>query len=486
MTTAIILLIVTLLFLVAFILLRTLFFRAGKITPAPLPAEDFYPNVISSALSAAIRCKTVSDHDHQKVDPHPFLQLKLELEKSFPRVHRTLERIDLGTPSLLFHWRGTAPDLNPVVLTGHLDVVAVDPSTEAEWQHPPFGGEVADGFIWGRGAVDCKGQVVAILQAVEHLIGNGFKPARSIYLAFGHDEETSGTYGAPRIAAWMKSQGIHPEFVLDEGTAVVSGFFPGVKIPAGLIGVAEKGYLTLEISSQAMGGHSAMPPASTAIGTLAVAITRLEKDLFPAHPQELRELFRRLGSNAPFLYQMVFANLWLFSRLAARVISRLPAANASIRTTCAATVISGGVQENALPQTASALLNLRLFPGDSVAFACERVRKVIANPSIQLQALEGRALEATSQSPASSEAYRAIEKIAAAIFGEIPLVPVLIAGMTDARFYTLVSDNVYRFTPLRMTPEDMSGIHGVNERISVEGLVNMARFFYALLQDQAA
>ena len=361
----------------------------------------------------------------------------------------------------------------------------MDPSTETEWQHPPFGGEVADGFIWGRGAVDCKGQVVAILQAVEHLIGNGFKPSRSIYLAFGHDEETSGTHGAPRIAAWMKSQGIHPEFVLDEGTAVVTGFLPGVKIPTGLIGIAEKGYLTLEISSQAKGGHSAMPPASTAIGSLAAAITRLENDPFPAHPQELRELFRRLGSNAPFLYQLVFANLWLFAPLASRVISRLPTANASIRTTCAATVISGGVQENALPQTASALLNLRLFPGDSVAFACERVRKVIADPSIQLRALEGRALEATSKSPASSDAYRAIEKISAGIFGEIPLVPVLIAGMTDARFYTLVSDNVYRFTPLRMTPDDMAGIHGVNERISVEGLVNMARFYYALLRDQA-
>jgi carboxypeptidase PM20D1 len=485
MTTLIILLIVALLFLVAFVLLRTLFFRAGGITPQPLPEEDFYPIVIASALGAAIRCRTVSDHDAARVDPHPFLQIKLELEKSFPRVHRTLQRIDLGTPSLLFHWRGSQPDLNPIVLTGHLDVVAVDPSTESQWHHPPFGGEVADGYIWGRGAVDCKGQVIAILQAVEHLVGNGFKPSRSIYLAFGHDEETSGTFGAPRIAAWMKSQNIHPEFVLDEGTAVVSDFLPGVKIPAGLIGVAEKGYLTIELSSQAKGGHSAMPPASTAIGSLASAITRLEKKPFPAHPQELRELFRRLGSNAPFLYQLVFANLWLFAPLAARVIGRIPEANASIRTTLAATVIHGGVQENVLPQTASALLNLRLFPGDSVAYACERIRKVIADPGIQLQALEGRALEATIKSPSTSNAYHAIERISAGIFGNIPLVPVLIAGMTDARFYTLVSDNVYRFTPLRMTPEDLSGLHGVNERISVEGLVNMARFYYSLLQVQA-
>jgi carboxypeptidase PM20D1 len=486
MTTLLILILVAVLFLAAFIFLRTLLFRVPASPKETIPLEEFFPNPLAESLSAAIRCKTISEHDHEKADGHAFLQLKLELQKSFPRVHRTLERIDLGTPSLLFHWRGSLPDLNPVVLTGHLDVVAVDPSTESQWHHPPFSGEVADGFIWGRGAVDCKGQVIAILQAVEHLIGNGFKPSRSIYLAFGHDEETSGTHGAPRIAAWMKSQGIHPEFVLDEGTAVVSGFLPGVKVPAGLIGVAEKGYLTLEISSQAKGGHSAMPPASTAIGSLAAAITRLEKNPFPSHPQELRELFRRLGSNAPFLYQLVFANLWLFAPLAARVISRLPEANASIRTTCAATVISGGVQENVLPQTASALLNLRLFPGDSVAFACERVRKVIADPSIQLRALEGRALEATSQSPVSSEAYRAIERISAGIFGEIPLVPVLITGMTDARFYTLVTDNVYRFTPLRMTPEAMAGIHGVNERISVEGLVNMARFYYALLQDQAA
>ena len=486
MTTILILLLAALLFLVAFILLRTLLFRVSSVTPQPIPEETFYPNIIASALSAAIHCRTVSDHDESKVDPHPFRQLKLELEKSFPRVHRTLQRIDLGTPSLLFHWPGSQPGLDPIVLTAHLDVVPVDPATESNWKYPPFAGEIADGYIWGRGAVDCKGQVISILQAVEHLIGNGFKPSRSIYLAFGHDEETSGAHGAPRIAAWLKSQGIHPEFVLDEGTAVVTGFLPGVKIPTGLIGIAEKGYLTLELEHQAKGGHSAMPPASTAIGTLAAAITRLEKNPFPAHPQELRELFRRLGSNAPFLYQLVFANLWLFAPLAARVIGKLPAANASIRTTCAATMINGGVQENVLPQTATALLNLRLFPGDTVAYACERVRKVIANPDIKLHALEGRALEATSQSPSDSNAYRAIERISAGLFGNIPFVPVLIAGMTDARYYTLVSENVYRFSPLQMGPEDLAGLHGVNERISIDGLVNMARFYYALLKDQAA
>ncbi len=330
MTSFFIILFVIILFLIAFILFRTLLFRVRMPSREPVTLEEFYPNPLAEVLSAAIRCKTISDHDHNKVDPHPFLQLKLELEKSFPRVHRTLERIDLGTPSLLFHWRGAQPELKPVVLTGHLDVVAVDPSTESQWQHPPFSGEISDSFVWGRGAVDCKGTVVSILQAVEHLIGNGFKPARSIYLAFGHDEETSGTHGAPRIAAWMKSQGIHPEFVLDEGTAVVTGYLPGVRSRR-FDRYRREGLPHPEISSQAKGGHSAMPPSSTAIGSLAAAITRLEKKPFPAHPQELRELFQRLGSNAPFLYQLVFANLWLFAPLAARVIGRIPEANASIR-----------------------------------------------------------------------------------------------------------------------------------------------------------
>ena len=485
MTTLLILILVAVLFLAAIILLRTLLFRVPAPPKETIPLEEFFPNPLAESLSATIRCKTISEHDHEKVDGHAFLQLKLELQKSFPRVHRTLERIDLGTPSLLFHWRGTQPELAPIVLTAHLDVVPVDPATEAQWEHPPFGGEIADGFIWGRGAVDCKAQLVSILQAVEHLIGNGFKPARSIYLAFGHDEESSGTDGAPKIAAWMQKQGVHPEFVLDEGFSVVSGFFPGVTIPAALVGVAEKGYLTLEMTSEDKGGHSALPPAHTAIGRLARAITRLENSPFPAHPEGLRELFRRLGGSAPFLFQLIFANLWLFRSLASRQISKMPEANASIRTTCAATIISGGVRENVLPQTASAILNLRLYPGDSIAYACERVRRVIADPGIKLKALEGRAIEATTESPTDSSAYHAVERVTRGIFGDVPVAPMLISGMTDARFYTLVSRNVFRFTPMEMAREDMARVHGVNERISIEALVKMAQFFFALIQEQA-
>ena len=485
MTTVLILILAGILFLTALILLRALLFRAPAYRIQQENLEEFFPNVIAEALSAAIRCRTVSDHDPAVVDPHTFLQMKVELQNAFPRLHRTLERIDLGTPSLVFHWKGTQPDLNPVVLTGHLDVVPVDPGTESKWAHPPFSGEIADSFVWGRGAIDCKGQVVAILQAVEHLIGNGFKPARSIYLAFGHDEETSGIDGAPRIAAWMHQQGIHPEFVLDEGSAVVSGYIPGVTIPVGLVGVAEKGSLTLEVSVEDKGGHSALPPASTAIGRLSTAITRLESCPFPPHPGQLRELFRHIGENAPFYYRMVFANLWLFSPLANRMISSLPETNAFIRTTCAVTMISGGVRENVLPQSASATLNLRLFPGDTIAEVCDRVRKVIADPLVTIKVLEGRAIEATDESPMDSASYRGIEGAARQVFGNIPIAPNLIFGMTDARYYTLVTDQVYRFSPMLMTLEDVTRVHGVNERILVEGLVNMAQFYYALIQDQS-
>jgi carboxypeptidase PM20D1 len=485
MTTILILILAGILFLAAFILLRTLFFRVPQSKVEPKILEEFFPKVLAEALASAIRCQTVSDHDPSMVDAHTFLQLKVELQNSFPRLHRTLERIDLGTPSLVFHWKGSQPELPPIVLTGHLDVVPVDPATGSKWEHPPFSGEVADGFIWGRGAIDCKGQVVAILQAVEHLIGNGFKPARSIYLAFGHDEEISGIDGAPHIAAWMHQQGIRPEFVLDEGSAVVSGYIPGVNIPVGLVGVGEKGYLTLEISVEDKGGHSALPPASTAIGKLSTTITRLENHPFPAHPSQLRELFRHIGENAPFHYRMVFANLWLFSPLANRLISRLPETNAFIRTTCAVTMISGGVRENVLPQTASATLNLRLFPGDTVAEVCDRVRKVIADPSVRIQALEGRAIEATDESPTNCDSYKGIEAASRQVFGNIPIAPNLIFGMTDARYYTLVTDQVYRFTPMLMTLDEVARVHGVNERISVDSLVKMAQFYYGLIQHQA-
>lgn len=483
MPTILIIFLVLILFLTAFILIRTLLFPRSTRPVEAASLEEFLPNILAEHLSTAVQCKTISHQNPENVNQQSFLQLRLLLQKNYPRIFRTLERIELQTDSLFFRWQGTHPDLDPVVLTGHIDVVPVDPATESSWQHPSFSGAIDGGCVWGRGSIDDKSSVITILEAVEHLIGNGFKPLRTLYLAFGHDEESASLHGAPLMAQWFQDKGIRPCFILDEGGQIMREILDGVKTPVAMIGIGEKGYLTTELSVEGKPGHSAQPPRNTAIGILAKAITRIENHPLPANPRFMGHFIRNLGSAAPFLYQVMFANLWLFKKIVIKTLSEIPLTNAVIRTTTAVTLITGGIKENLLPQSAHARVNYRLLPGDSIASVMDRTRRIIHDNRIHLHSVEGQAWDPPMISPHDSGHYRLLERTIKAHFDNIPVAPFITLGATDVHHYASVCQNLYRFTPFILEKLDLQRVHGVNERIEISQLVKMAQFYYSLIHE---
>lgn len=480
----VVIILVVLLFIIAFILVQTLAFIR------PLPVIDAVEldavdaEKVSQNLAAAIRCQTIAS-DRGTPNTEAFLELHRQLERRYPRVHAQLQRENINHLSLLYTWQGRNPQLEAVLLSGHLDVVPVDPASRAEWQQPPSSGEITDGFVWGRGSLDNKNQVVAVLEAVENLLDAGFQPERSVYLAFGHDEETGGQHGASRIVDTLKERGLHLAAVLDEGGAVVLGTLPGVSLPVALVGTSEKGYLTLELTVESKPGHSAMPPRQTAIGILAQGLANLEAERMPARLTFVRSLFHAIGPAAPFFTQLAIANTWLFGGLIKRMLSASPKTDVIIRTSTAITMISGGIKDNVLPSEVKAVVNYRLLPGDTIANVCQRVRDIIDDERVRFAPRPDFAWEAAPESPDDSAAFQTIALNIRRVFGGIPVAPYVVYGATDARHYAQICEQVYRFTPYQLDGQDLDRVHGVNERISIDNLTAMIQFYRLLLRDWA-
>jgi carboxypeptidase PM20D1 len=481
-----IILLVILLFIVAFVLVRTLTFARPFEPVEPVEGLEVEAPVVAEHLSNAIRCETVSQLERNQPNRKALLELHRALERMYPRLHTSLKCETIQDYTLLYTWEGHDPELPPILLTGHLDVVPSDPASLNEWTHPPFSGQVADGFVWGRGALDIKEQVITIMEAVEQLLKSGYQPGRTVYLAFGHDEELGGPCGAKGIADLLASRRVQLEALLDEGSFILENVLPGAKVPIAAVGTAEKGMLTLELNVEADAGHSSAPPARTAIGILSEAILNLEENPLPAHNNYARTLFRGVGIASPVFYQMAFANLWLFGGLIKRRMSKVPQTNALIRTTTAATVVAGGIKENVLPRQAKALINFRLLPGTSIADVCKHAHKVIDDKRVTFQPVEDGAWEASPLSPTGSAAYLSLEKTIRQTFGNLPVAPVLVPVATDSHHYTGLCENIYRFTPLTIDPESLKSIHGVNERVSVEALGKMVKFYGQLIQNWGA
>lgn len=470
-----------LIFVTAFILIRASLFMQAPEPVEPVELAEVDPEIIAGHVAAAVRCQTVS-RDGQPAERAPFYDLHRALETLYPRVHATLDRQIISNFSLLYTWRGSNPELPPVLFCGHLDVVPADEETLDQWQHPPFSGEIADEYVWGRGTLDVKGQVISLLYAVEQLIKQGFQPERTLYLAFGEDEETSGKLGAGQIAALLAERGEKLEAVLDEGGAIVQGTLPGVEVPVALIGIVEKGHLTLRLRVERAGGHSSTPPPSSAIGILARAITAIEDHPMPANTAFLRETFRSIGAAGSPMLQIALANPWLFGGLIRRRLSADPQTNAAIRTTAAVTVIRGGEKENVLPPVAEALVNLRLLPGDSIAAVCERVRNIVDDRNVTIEAVPESAHEAPVVSSTESPAYLSLCQAVREVFPGVVTAPYMVLGATDSRFYVNLTENIFRLSPLVLTREDIATIHGVNERISLPALGRMVQFYQHLMR----
>ncbi len=478
-----IILLVMMLFLTAFILIRTILYGRAPEPVEPAALAEISAEVVAEHLAAAIRHKTISHLDADRIDYQPFVELRKSLEQMYPRVHSTLRISPVNRHSLLFTWKGKDETLAPVLLASHSDVVPVDPAARDEWRYPPFEGQIAEGCVWGRGALDNKNTLIAMLEAVESLLKNGYQPTRTVLLAIGHDEEIGGHQGAAQIAGRIQAYNTRLAAVLDEGGAVFTGgIVPGLNLPVGLIGISEKGVLTLHLEVEGECGHSAFPPKHTCIGVLARAITRLEEHQMPPRTAMAEAMFRYMGSYLPFGLRLALANMWLFGGLVRGRMMRNPRTAAMLRTTTAATLISGGVKDNLLPAKASAGVNFRLMPGDRIADVVQHVRKTVADDSVQLHIPENAAWEASPLSPVDSPAFRALAQAIQQVYPEAAAAPYLVQGATDGRHYATVCDQVYRISPMLLSEAELATIHGNNEHIGIDTLARMVQFYIQLIK----
>jgi carboxypeptidase PM20D1 len=433
-------------------------------------------------LAQGLRFPTISHEDPAQVNWTSFQQLIQFIEISYPLVQRNLQREIVSDYSQLYTWPGLDASLTPVLFAGHIDVVPVESGTEAEWSYPPFDGCIENGYIWGRGAMDDKMAVFGLLEAVEALLAQGFRPQRTLYLAFGHDEEVGGNHGAAQVAALLQQRGIRLEFCLDEGLAVTDGIVPKVVKPVAMVGVAEKGYLCLELSVERSGGHSSMPASATSIGILSAAITRLERHPLPARRDSPTfQMLKRLAPEMPFPFSFLLGHPGLFGGLIQRQLSASPAMNAALRTTIAPTILQAGVKENVLPTKARAVINFRLIPGDSIEDIEQYVRQVIDDPRVQVLPVGDTRSEPSPVSSADSTSFKRLESAIRSAFPEALVVPGLVMGATDCRHYATLSKAAYRFSPIWVRPEDLTRVHGANERLGVENYSKAISFYKELI-----
>ena len=427
---------------------------------------------------ALVRVPTVSYAEEAAIEADPFNEFVDLLAESFPLLHEHLARTRILEHSLLFHWKGRSA-ADPVVLMAHIDVVPIDES--APWQHPPFGAEIHDGAIWGRGTLDDKGSLVGICTAVERLLADGFVPPRDVWLSFGAREEVSGP-DAPAAVEELRSRGVSPWFVLDEGGAIAHQAFPGVQPPLGVVGVSEKGTTTIELRAEGRGGHSSTPAPGGPTARIARAVVRLEKRQFSASlPEPTIEMFARMAPHVPAPLRPLFANARRVQPLLKRALLAAGAEPAAlVRTTMAVTTLSGSPAHNVIASSATAAVNLRILVGDTVASATEHVRKAIADESIRLEVLDAN--EPSPVSPTRDAAFELLTSTIGELFADAVPTPYVMMAATDSRYFTAICPRVYRFTPFRMTKAQRESIHSYDEHIGVDDWLDGVRWYTRLIE----
>ena len=461
----------------AVILVRAAMFRPKAQPPISQEPVEFDKDAAVESLAALIRCKTVSYSDHALEDDREFQKLIALLPALYPNVFAVCSFQELPDRALLFRWPGKGAG-DPAVLMAHYDVV---PADEAKWEKPPFAAVIEDGVLWGRGALDTKVTVNAILSAANHLIGQGWQPEKDIYFAFSGGEEIAGK-GAVNIVDYFIANGITPAIVVDEGGAVVQDVFPGVTEPCGLIGIAEKGMMNAHFKTLSGGGHASSPPPKTPIGALAKACRKVLDHPFKMHlTKPAAEMFDTLGRRSTFLYKVIFANLWCFAPVL-DLICRLRGGelNALVRTTVAFTQMQGSNARNVIPPEASMVANMRLNPADTVESALDYLKKVIGDDSVEITTLES-----FQPSPISETGCEAWDKIATAVaetWRGCVVAPYLMVQCSDSRHYGKLSSHVYRFSAMDLTAEERRTIHGNNERIRLNALHRSVEFYIRLIK----
>jgi len=454
--------------------------RQVQVAAAPPLAID--ANAVADKLAGSIRFRTIASVNDPAMNLAEFRNLHAYLQQRFPLVHAKLKREFVGDLSLLYTWEGSDPAAKPIALMAHHDVAPIAAGTEDRWQVPPFAGVVKDGYVWGRGAWDDKGNLIAQLEAVEMLLAAGFQPRQTVYIVSGADEEVAGVRGAAQIVKLLQQRKVRLSFVIDEGLVLSEGLVPGIAAPASLVGIAEKGYVTVQLKVSATPGHASMPPppGTTAIAKMGAALQRLDQEQFPARLKGVaRELFETLAPEMHGFQRVALSNLWLFGPLVEAQLAKGPTTNAMLRTTTALTIVNAGNKANVIPGQAEAILDYRILPGDTRETVLQHVRDK-AGPGFEVQSIGG----STDPTPISSTAapsYQLLQRTLRSVFPGTLVAPALYVAGSDSQHFVPIADSIYRFSPVRVKPEDVARLHGTNERIAVVNLAELVRFYHQLL-----
>jgi len=470
-------LLVLLLALVSIVLFNTFTFTSSQTEVTAIPA----PPVTDSSLqhfTKALTYKTISYGNPALFDSSAFLGFRIFLEQTYPLVHQHMQREILSGYSLLYTWKGKDDSKKPIVIMAHQDVVPVEEATRNMWTYDPFSGTVKDGFVWGRGTTDDKINLIAQFETAEKLLRENFVPSRTILFAFGHDEEIGGK-GAIAIAKLLKERGISAEMILDEGGIITKEKMPGLTKPVALVGTAEKGYLSLELTVEKPGGHSSMPDQETAIDILTKAIVKLRSEPFePEFTEPMHGLMQSVGPDMPFLQKMAFANPWLFKKAIIGTYEQSGPGNAMIRTTLVPTIVQAGVKDNVVPTVATATINLRLLPGNNSEQVIERLKVIINDERVVFKKMATLA-EASKVTPVKSFGFQQVEMAIKKSYPQTISSPFLVIGATDSRHFGEISTNIIKFSPMI----DPIGFHGIDERVSLESYQTALWFYEQLIRE---
>lgn len=447
-----------------------------KISSYTAPEADDYTNELAEKLSKMIQCDTTS---HANVyEEEKFLDFHKVLEGLFPLVHEKLEKNVLDG-NLLYYWKGKSSE-KPILLMSHQDVVPA----EGNWQHEPFSGDIAEGKVWGRGAADTKASVMAFFQAVEELLKEGYVPECDVYLASSCTEEWAGD-GAPKIVAELKRRGVKLFLVCDEGGGIITDPIGGIKGNFAMVGVFEKGKADIKFTARSNGGHASAPGVNTPIPRLAAFVNEFEKHnpFRRKFSPEVSAMFESLAPYASFGLKLVFSNLWLFGPILKPILGKISAqAGAMIQTTIGFTMQTGSDAYNVLPQEATLGANMRFIPHQGEKESLEIVKRLADKYDLEMEVVHSN--DYTEPVDIHGEAFRQVEQVIEKTFPGLPSSPYVMTGATDAQFYQEICPNCIRFAPVVFGPEQMKGMHGINENIEYNCLPGAVRFYQNLIKAQ--
>jgi len=470
---------IALFLLIAVILFKTFTAKRWPVRATHIDLQPL-PDSALRHLSQAVQIATISTSDTSSIDTAAFKAFDYFIDKAYPLIHQQLTKTKIDSFNYIFEWKGQNQSLAPIILMGHYDVVPVEKAVADKWIESPFSGKITDSCVWGRGSADDKCGVISILEATEAMLRKKYVPQRTMLLCFGHDEEISGR-GARAITKYLQEKNIKPEMVLDEGGEITEEKIKDVKRPIAVIGIAEKGYASFELSVQNEGGHSSKPDKETAIDILVSALYKLRTKEPPSRiTPPVKEFLHRIGSSSDiFINRMASSNMWAFESITKNILSAKPEGNAMIHTTIVPTIIESGIKDNVVPSVAKAIINSRILTDENSKTVEDYIRKTINDNRVQVKRVTS--LD-SDPSPATDIQSPAFKRIESAVYKTIPNVipaPYLMIGATDSRYYRHISSGVVNFLPMT----DSKGFHGINERLPIRDFQRCIHFFMTIIEE---